>query len=407
MNIIGLDWTVIDMNIKKKMKKFEYSIQKRIGLIGNLIWERDDKIVLFGSWAGNRFACNSRYLFQYLAEHKEKLGLSHVVWVTRSKKICMNLRDMGYEAYEMDSKESIYYHKHAGYHIVCNDQFKDMYGIYSLGAKCINLWHGLPLKSFGYAGNDYKKSGKSMNLNKKYIKKPWDEMFLLTTTEHATKMLDKCMKLEYKYYIHSGYPRNCEVVRLTEEEEKILDILKCYDSSVLYLPTFRTGDNVFDFALYGEILSETLAKNKILWIQKAHSVDKQNKIKSGLNGNVLTLTPEFDINVLLPHITLLSTDYSSVMFDAMYHYKPVLYLVPDIEEYKNGDRGLNLVNPFDVMCGPIFMSIDDLKNDLANYCKNPEKAKDDKYLKIRELYWGNKKVSLENIWYDIVEATTK
>jgi hypothetical protein len=79
--------------------------------VANILHPRDKAIVLMGAWFGNRFADNSRYLFQYLSENKEKLGLKHVVWVTRSEMLQKELEEMGYEAYMMDSDESLYYHK--------------------------------------------------------------------------------------------------------------------------------------------------------------------------------------------------------------------------------------------------------------------------------------------------------
>ena len=87
---------------------------------------RDNSIVLIGAWFGNRFADNSRYLFQYLSENKVALGLTHVIWVTRSSSVCKTIRQMGYECYMMDSEESIAYHKKAGIHIICNSAEREL-----------------------------------------------------------------------------------------------------------------------------------------------------------------------------------------------------------------------------------------------------------------------------------------
>ena len=47
--------------------------------IANLFIRRDKKVLLFGSWMGNRFADNSRFLFQHLAAHRDAYGLKHIV----------------------------------------------------------------------------------------------------------------------------------------------------------------------------------------------------------------------------------------------------------------------------------------------------------------------------------------
>jgi len=38
-----------------------------------LFFKRDNKIILVGAWMGEKFADNSRFLFQYLTSHKEAL----------------------------------------------------------------------------------------------------------------------------------------------------------------------------------------------------------------------------------------------------------------------------------------------------------------------------------------------
>lgn len=93
--------------------------------IKSLFWKKDDAIVLFGSWFGDRFADTTRYLYQYVSENKEKLGFKNVVWVTRKNDICNMLNSMGYECYMMNSKEALYYHKVAKYHIISNTPLDD------------------------------------------------------------------------------------------------------------------------------------------------------------------------------------------------------------------------------------------------------------------------------------------
>lgn len=388
----------------------------------SLTWKRDDGLVLVGSWFGEKFADNSRYLYQYLFENKEKLGLKKVVWVTRKKSVLKELVEMGYECYMMDSQESIYYHKHAGWHIVCNSpidlqNFKgDINGSYSYGAKCVNLWHGIGLKGVSRASNEYRLKATRhrflyaikdfISSNLIYVNKlvsgagEWSNNYILSTTNPTTLVFQKYFGLKDDRFIPSSYPRNCKVPRLLKNEENALKLIMGFKHKVLYLPTFRTGNDKLDFSGFGCILKDILIRNDILWIQKPHSADKENKPQEGLQDNILNLAPDFDINMLLPYIDILVTDYSSVLFDAMYHNKPVLYLVPDYDEYKNGDRGF-VVSPDEVMQGPKFYSINELKEKLVYYCENPEQAKYEKYSDIRSKYWGQEERTIEDIWNNI------
>lgn len=395
--------------------------------IKSLFWKRNDKVVLVGSWFGEKFADNSRYLYQYLFENKEQLHFDKVIWVTRNEILCNYLNELGYEAYMMDSKESIYYHKYAGWHIVCNNPVNtetlagDIDGKYSFGAKRIQLWHGIGLKGVGFASNEYKMAKEKSRLVfdiKRFFRKislfnllignqgGWNVNCTLSTTRDTTDVFKQYFGQEGVKYIESSYPRNCKVPFLLNKERDIIDNFKEFKTIILYLPTFRTGYDKFDFTGFADMLKDTLKENNILWVQKAHSADKNNTIIAEQEENILNLAPDFDINVLLPHITLLVTDYSSVMFDAMYHRKPVLYLVPDFEEYKNGDRGF-VIAPDTVMCGPKFFDIQELKRELPKYCQNPKLAIWDGYEGVREKYWGNTSKDISDIWNDIVKYIEK
>ena len=395
--------------------------------ICSLFWERDEKVVLIGSWFGEKFADNSRYLYQYLFDNKEQLNLTKVIWVTRNEKLCDTLNDIGYEVYMMGSDESIYWHKHSAWHIVCNNPVDnimlhgDIEGKYSFGAKRIQLWHGVGLKGVGFASNEYKFSkdrNKLIFCIKEFMRKitflnillgsqgGWNVNHTLSTTKDTTQIFKKYFGQDGVNYIESAYPRNCEVPKLLVNEKNVLNMFKNYDAVVLYLPTFRTGNDKFDFTGFANNLCDVLKEHNVLWGQKAHSADKNNDISEGILENVLSLEAEFDINVLLPHITLLVTDYSSVMFDAMYHRKPVLYLVPDFEEYKNGDRGF-VIEPDSVMCGPKFFNLEELKRELPKYCQNPKLAIFDGYEEVREKYWGNTSKDISDIWDDIVKHIEK
>ena len=116
-------------------------------------------------------------------------------------------------------------------------------------------------------------------------------------------------------------------------------------------------------------------------------------------NNVLSLSPDFDINVLWKHVTVLITDYSSCMIDAVFHDLPILYYVPDYYEYLSGDRGF-AVNPDSVMCGPKAFNEQSLAMELQNALSNPDSAKKDNYQKVYEMFWNGSK-SLEEIWNDV------
>lgn len=394
--------------------------------VRSLFWRRRRDTVLFGAWFGDKFADNSRFLYQYLAENKEKLGLRHVVWVTRNEKIREMLKDMGYEVYRMDTAEAVHFHKTAFMHVICNSatdrngSVPDIDIRYSFGAKRVNLWHGVGVvKGVGCASKEYqrrkesnklayaiKESLERIRLYRQFVTGTggWGDFFFLSPTEADTKQFEKFSYIPRKNFIESQYPRTCPCVRLTPREQEVLEYMKKYDKAVMYLPTFRTGDGAFDFSNTAEQLEDILKRENVLWVQKAHSASRTTLTRE-VQGHILNLDPSFDISVLMPHITLLVTDYSSAASDARFFHKPVLFYVPDLEAYMNGDNGVT-PEAEELMRGPQLRNMQDLRDALIKAVRDPESAKPEDYEDIRLKYWGEEKDYLQ-IWNEICKAVGK
>ncbi len=389
----------------------------------SLFWKRRRDTVLFGAWFGDKFADNSRFLFQYLAENKKKLRLRHVVWVTRNEQVRDMLRDMGYEAYMMDSEESVHYHKTAFMHVICNSAsdrngtIPDIDIRYSFGAKRVNLWHGVGVvKGVGCASKEYqrrkaqhkliyavKEGLERIKLYRKFVTGTggWGDFYFLSPTETDTMQFEQFSYVPRNKFIASQYPRTCPCVRLTPREQEVLDYLKKYDKIVMYLPTFRTGDNKFDFSNLAQQLEDVLRQENAIWVQKAHSASATT-LELEQQGNILNLEPSFDINTLMPYIDLLVTDYSSAASDARFFRKPVLFYVPDLEEYTNGDNGIT-PEAEELMRGPQLFDPESLRRSLRKALWDPESAKPEDYEAIRWKYWGEDKSYLR-IWKEICKA---
>lgn len=389
-------------------------------------FRRDMQTVLFGAWFGEKFSDNPRFLFQYLSENRSALGLNRVVWVTRDEAVCETIREMGYEAYMMDSEESLCCHRTAGVHIICNgaaddpaNPHADILGRYSTGAVKINLWHGLcGIKGFGFLSNEYLRMRKSRpiaarckellhtnGLLRRYAVSPggWGDCYYLSTTDYVTELFGKIFLSPRKNFIQSGYPRNCTDVRRTAQEDAVIKNLAPYRFRVLYLPTFRDNAAYYTAPLECEPVRELLARHgDFLWIEKSHSADTELRRAEGQTDNILRLNDKFEINLLLPHVDVVVTDYSSVAFEAMYHRKSVLYYTPDLEYYVNDDRGF-ITPPETFMAG---MSVSDgisLADALLQEHERPGYVRNARYDEIRERFWGTEK-PMPDIWEDIVKT---
>lgn len=386
-----------------------------------LFIKRDKTIVLFGSWFGNRFADNTRYLYQYLSENKEKQGLSHVVWVTRDEAMCNELNDMGYEAYMMDSEESIHYHKTALLHIIANasqelpGKHPDILTEYSNGAIRINLWHGIGgIKGVGFASKAYT-DAKAANplfynlyefitqfrLYRLLVQLPggWGDTYYLSTTPFATDGFKKYFNLPDKFYIESGYPRNQAIYKLRKSEIDVVEKIKNSKRTILYMPTFRDNNEGYTAPLEDARMVQMLKENDWLWVEKKHGADTSNLLADVDAGNVLRLDGDFDASVIMPYVDAVVTDYSSVSWDALYYKKPVIFYMPDFDYYMNQDRGF-VLKPEEFLIGPAVYSMDEMLEVLSenkeDFLKMLPENEDELFKKV----WG-REITCEEIWNDI------
>ena len=391
----------------------------------SLFWKRNNNVVLFGSWFGNRFADNSRFLFQFLSDHKNEYGLEHVVWVSRNEDVVREIRALGYEAYPMHSREAVRFHKLARYHFICescNNLFSDtgdILGQYSYGAVRVNLWHGVGgLKNVKYAVvtnmNRASKVSKvklalhdSSNFYRTFLEENggWGNCYYLSTTDDETTQLMSYFRCQKDYCIESNYPRNCRISKMMPEERAVINRIKQYKYCVLYLPTFRQKIDSVDIGKIGIISSDALKHKGILWIQKSHVTDKNNTTNGEHRENYIELNPDFDINILLPFVSVIVTDYSSVCVDALYHMKPTVFYVPDIDQYGSKDRGFyEDVNKR--LFGPKAMSIDDLISIIVDVCNDPAKCFNKNFMDERKRWWNTEK-DMAAIWEDIKRYTER
>ena len=89
----------------------------------------------------------------------------------------------------------------------------------------------------------------------------------------------------------------------------------------------------------------------------------------------------------------------SVSSDGLYFNKPVIYYVPDFDEYKNS-RGGFIVEPDKVMPGIKAFNKDDLVKEVLQALADPDLVKSENYEAVKDYYWG-KKCSVSEVWKDI------
>lgn len=154
------------------------------------------------------------------------------------------------------------------------------------------------------------------------------------------------------------------------------------DSSESILPMFRTNEY--------EELNKELKKREIKIIVKLHTAQNLDELKdidlSNFSNLEILSNDDFvkkgyEIYELLKDIDSLVGDYSSVSLHYLLLDKPLAFVIPDIEEYKE-KRGFVFDNPEDYMAGHLIRNkidfykyLDDISLNLDSYKEKRKKVR--------------------------------
>lgn len=343
----------------------------------SFLFPRDQKLWLFGSTFGRRFADNPRYLYLYVSQHSDRASdrvkqemakwqaAGHAyaedenckdiraVWITHKKEIAAFLTEEGYEAYYYHSLKGIYLALRAGIYIYDNYS-KDINFWQSGGAVKFNLWHGIPLKKIQH-DNIHDRYRHPKNAWEKFLcfprnlsdEKPGD--YVLTTAKTMKGIFRSAFQT--RHVVSAGYPRvdsiaydTIQNIRMPEEKKALRKIAKRKEQLgcqkvVLYMPTFRDSETEFFFMVNPKRLEQFLEKEQLLFCIKPHSKSKETAhYKAFCQKHMVYLEAEFDPYVFLKRADLLITDYSSIYFDYLFLDRPVVFFHYDMQQYLKDSR---------------------------------------------------------------------
>ena len=332
----------------------------------SFLFPRNERIWLFGSTFGRRFADNPRYFYLYisqmiknteLADHpcQIKGKIIRPIWISHKKDLVKFLNEQGYEAYYYHSVKGIWYCLRGKIYIFDNYS-KDISFWLSGGAKKINMWHGIPLKKI-QADNVFDKIRNPENGWKRFCAIPRrlsDEKpshYVLTTSEFMKPIFESAFQT--KNVLTIGYPRIDvlafgEIQNLyTRQEQLVVDKIQNQmgemedGKMIYYMPTFRNSEKRFFEVMKLEEFREFLQENHFLFCVKLHPKSKLRKEFGEMEGgNIINIDADTDPHVFMRMADVLVTDYSSSYFDYLFTGKPVVYFSYDLDNYLSDSREL-------------------------------------------------------------------
>lgn len=282
------------------------------------------------------------------------------------------------------------------------------------GQVCIQLWHGVPLKGLSYMSNNSVQDKEANHF-------AWSKLdYIISYSKTYSTLMNACYGVNGKKYRVLGMPRNDSLFNKRNGITLLKRILgkDLYNEKVVfYLPTFREtaynekngkSDYLISSSSEKELqaLNSFLEENKMILILKSHPEEKGGNPKY---SNIVTISEadlvvnEVDLYEILGSSDFLITDYSSVYFDYLLLDRPIIFYVPDYDEYKR-DRGF-LLEPFNFWApGEICKDIDSLKLAILKLLYEEDSFKTHR-ANVRDIIHAHQDArSCERIW-DFIDVT--
>lgn len=312
----------------QKIKKLFYIIIYNYYVRKN---DLDDKLILFLSDSRDHISGNFEYIYNYLKENNPDYELK-----THLKKSLKTKRKF---------KEKILLLKDiaSSKYILVDDFYPLIYPLkIRKNAKLIQVWHAMgAFKTVGYSRNKSKEGYKSSSLTHK------NYTDTIVSSENIRKNYAEAFGIDIEKVHPYGVPRTDIFYSDKYKRDIRKQLYQKYPQFknkkvILFAPTFRgKGQKTayYDYSLIDfNLIKKKFSKNYVFLVKMHPFIKKLPDIDFENDGFYYNLSSEREINDLLFITDILITDYSSVIFEYSFFKKPVIFYIPDYENY-DGSRG--------------------------------------------------------------------
>lgn len=349
--------------------KYILKICMRICLRVFYIFPINNKKIFFMSTMGKSYSCNPKYIYKRMV-FDNRFKDFQIYWAFKNPSLWVHSLDKKTKTIKKSNILAYFYHLLTSKVIIYNcGGFS--YAPIRKKQVLIETWHGSPFKG-GALANEKKSSAskKGILLADKDIK------LYLSQSKFQTDILIRMAHGYSGEILECGCPR--DDVFFGDNAKRIEKLrnkfgIKEDDHVVIYAPTFKgTEDSAINLDKRYEIINPELVKKSLsnrfkgnwLFATRGH----QYSGDLVLDGADLDWSDYPDMQELLLIADVLITDYSSSMWDFSLTGKPCLLYVPDLEEYKNNDRGFLI--PFDIWPGLPCKNNNELAENIEQFDEN-------------------------------------
>jgi CDP-glycerol glycerophosphotransferase (TagB/SpsB family) len=308
----------------------------------------NDKCIFYEAFAGLGILDNPRAIFKALLSDSDFQDFTHIWAVDNITLTEDNLREFSLKSnVKIIKKDSADYYKYlaTSKYLISNSTFgyffeKRPEQVY------INTWHGVPTKYMGYE-HTIERVENSRGPARNYLMAD----YLISANRFMTDvMYRRAYKADGLFegkILETGYPRSDSIIHADTEyvSQKLNDIgIKTDKKIILYAPTWKGNlynqldYDVAEFKSTVRKLSESInGENYRIYLRVHYFLYKILAKDAELEPLLIPFT--IDTNELLSVVDVLISDYSSIFFDFITTNKPIVFYMPDLEQYSSG-RGL-------------------------------------------------------------------
>lgn len=328
------------------------------------------------------FACNPHALWSYITKNTD----FDTAWIVKKIASYNNLIERGIKCAVYDSIDANAIVSDADI-IIANS-----YTYLNIPKKdsqlLVNLWHGSGVKAHDYYDH---------NLNPRHaikLKKYFEKVDLMCVHSLDDRFkLSAMLHFDLRKIYVTGQPRLDCVTSADGKKnlEKLFgEDINQYQYFIFFAPSYRSNmschagkiysDNIFRLDDFDdEKLARFLADRNAALIYKLHPIEQTafSGRNFALNDSCLELTDqmlfEHDVRYdeILNSFDIMISDYSSIVFDFLLLDRPIVYLLPDFEEYKS-KKGFVFSNIDAYMPGEKAHDFDSLLRALKNAFDRPD-----------------------------------
>lgn len=296
---------------------------------------KNKELILFSAWFGEKYADNSKYLFEYMLKHSSY----KVYWFTKNQELYKKLRAKNIPVLFSKSLKARWLQSRAVV-LVSTVQTNDFNQL--LLNKCIylDLDHGFPGKPVGLAQPTVDAAWR----NWYYFCMEGIEFYQTASSRFVADFSSSCYDVDYDHFLFTNKPRIDILFKngVENEDVKYIDSLINGRRIILYLPTHRSCGKqkidlfkVFNLTEIQKLCEETSS----VFVIKKHFYHKEEYTNLDLYPNIVDITQsDIDTQVLLSKADVLVTDFSSCFIDFLALDRPIIFYAYDYEDYLINDR---------------------------------------------------------------------